>query len=245
MLAVLKTVLYIPLYNGLIFLIWLIPGSSVAVAVVLFTILVKLLLFPLSYKASKFQFEMRMHEGEIAQIKERYKTDKQAEGKAVLDFYRTKKINPFAGILPIFIQIPLIIALYYVFYGGGLPSIDPSLLYHGIPIPTPDMHSFGFDIGAKSIALAVLTALTQFLQAHFAMPPQKPRVAGTPASFGDDMARGMQFQVKYILPVFIGFVAYQVSGAVALYFITSNLFAVGQEVYLRKRLARETHLTHA
>ena len=245
MFAVLKTVFYIPLYNGLIFLIWLIPGSSVAVAVVLFTALVKLALFPLSYKASKFQLEMRTHEEEIARIKERYKTDKQAQGKAVLDFYRTKNINPFAGILPVFIQIPLIIALYYVFYGGGLPSIDPSLLYHGVPIPVPDMHSFGIDIGAKSIPLALLTALTQFLQAHFATPPQRPRAAGAPVSFGDDMARGMQFQMKYILPLFIGFVAYHVSGAIALYFITSNLFAVGQELFLRRKLRREAHLTHA
>src|SRR3989344_3731715 len=102
MLPVLKAIFYVPLYNGLIFLIGLLPGHSVGVAVILFTLFVKLLLSPLSHKAAKFQLEMRTHERELNRIKEQYKNDKQAQGRAVLDFYKTKGINPFAGILPLF-----------------------------------------------------------------------------------------------------------------------------------------------
>src|SRR3989344_5609737 len=116
MLALLKIVFYVPIYNGLIFLIGVLPGHSVGTAVILFTCLVKLLLAPLSHKAAKFQLEMKLHEGELNRIKEQFKSDKQAQGRAILDFYREKKINPFAGILPIFIQIPVVLALYYVFF---------------------------------------------------------------------------------------------------------------------------------
>jgi|GEM_PF-54945 len=239
--ALLKTVFYIPLYNGLVFLIWLLPGHSVGVAVILFTLLIKLLLSPLSHKAAKFQLEMRAHEGELNRLKEKYKGDKQAQGKAIMDFYREKKINPFAGIVPLFVQIPIVIALYYVFYAGGLPDIDASLLYSFVPVPTPDMHLFGLNILEKSLVLAVLAGIAQFLQAQFAMPPAPPKT-DTP-SIGNDLARGMHMQMKYVLPVFMGFIAYAVSGAVALYFITSSLFTIAQEVVVRKSL-QKGHTEH-
>lgn len=241
-LAILKTIFYVPLYNGLIFLIGLLPGASVGAAVILFTCAVKTVLFPLSYKATKFQFEMKAHEAELNAIKTKFKNDKQAQGKATLDFYREKGINPFAGILPLFIQIPIVIALYYVFFKGGLPNIDLPLLYSFIGAPQPDIIFFGIDIGGKSIVLAVLAGVTQYLQSHFAMPAPAKRTS-TP-SFQEDLARGMHFQMKYFLPVFIGFVAYQVSGAIALYFVTSNLFTVGQEFYIRKQFKKEGHLTY-
>ena len=234
MLALLKTVFYTPLYNGLVFLIGILPGHSVGVAVILFTLLIKLILSPLSHKAAKFQMEMKLHEKELNAIKEKLKADKQAQGKAILDFYREKHINPFAGILPLFIQIPIVIALYYVFYKGGLPTVNTALLYSFIPAPVPDMHLFGVNLLAKSLPLAILAGAAQFLQAHFAMPPAPPKT-GTP-SMGNDLARSMHLQMKYVLPVFMGFVSYAVSGAVALYFITSSLFTVAQETIVRKSL---------
>ena len=242
MLALLKTVFYVPLYNGLIFFIDIIPGASAGAAVIALTILIKLILFPLSYKASKFQYEMKAHEADIKRLKERYKDDRQAQGKAILEFYKEKGINPFAGILPLFIQIPIVIALYYVFYKGGLPSVDAALLYSVVPVPEVSMIFLGLDISQKSIILAVLVGVSQLLQGHLAMPPA-PAKSEKP-SFGDDLARGMQLQMKYVLPIVMAFVAYAVSGAVALYFITSNLFTVCQELYLRRLLRKQGHITH-
>src|SRR3989344_793095 len=236
MMALLKTLFYIPLYNGLIFLIDVLPGHSVGLAVILLTLLIKLLLSPLSHQAAKFQLEMKVHESEINRIKERFKEDKQAQGKAILEFYREKKINPFAAILPLFIQIPIVIALYYVFYKGGLPSVDAALLYSFVPVPNPDMHFLGMDILEKSLLLAILAGGAQFLQARFAMP-KAPEKSATP-SLGNDLARSMHLQMKYILPIFMGFVSYAVSGAVALYFITSSLFTIAQELIVRKSLEK-------
>ncbi|MEK7170355.1 MAG: YidC/Oxa1 family membrane protein insertase [Patescibacteria group bacterium] len=241
MFALLKVVFYVPLYNGLIFLIGLLPGHSVGIAVILFTFLIKLLLSPLSHKAAKFQLEMKAHEGELNRLKEKYKGDKQAQGKAIMDFYREKKINPFAGIVPLFVQIPIVISLYYVFYAGGLPEVDTTLLYPFVPLPIPDMHLFGVNILEKSLILAVFAGIAQFFQAQFAMPPAPPKTDAP--SIGNDLARGMHMQMKYVLPVFMGFVAYAVSGAVALYFITSSLFTIAQEIVVRRSLARG-HMEH-
>lgn len=240
MLALLKTVFYVPIYNGLIFLIGILPGHSVGGAVILVTVLVKLLLFPLSRKSSLFQMEMKLHEPELNRIKERYKSDRQAQGKAIMEFYREKRINPFSGILPIFIQIPIVIALYYVFYGGGLPAVDSALLYPFVSVPMPDMHFLGFNMLEKSFFLAVLAGGSQFLQAHIAMPHAPPKTDAP--SLGNDLARGMHLQMKYLFPFFMAFVAYAVSGAVALYFITSSLFTVAQELSIRRSLAKARQL---
>lgn len=237
MLPLLKAVFYQPLYNGLIFLIAVLPGASAGLGVVLLTVFIKLLLFPLSQKAARFQLLMKEHEGDINRLKERLKSDKQAQGKAIMDFYREKKINPFAGILPIFIQIPVVIALYYVFFKGGLPALDASLLYPFVPVPgAVDMHFIGIDIAGKSLLLAILVGITQYIQGRLSLPPQKPR--GDKPSLGEDLAHGMHLQMKYMMPVFMAFVSYAVSGAVALYFITSNVFTILQEVYLRRALKR-------
>ncbi len=237
MLALLKAVFYQPLYNGLIFLIAVLPGASAGLGVVLLTVCIKLLLFPLSQKAARFQLLMKEHEGEVNRIKERHKNDKQAQGKAIMEFYREKNINPFAGILPIFIQIPVVIALYYVFFQGGLPAVDLPLLYSFVPAPEAvDMHFLGIDIAGKSLLLAILVGITQYFQGRLALPPPKPR-SSTP-SLGEDLAHGMHLQMKYMMPVFMAFVSFAVSGAVALYFLTSNVFTIGQELYLRRRLGR-------
>ncbi|MDO8594639.1 MAG: YidC/Oxa1 family membrane protein insertase [bacterium] len=241
MLAFLKVIFYVPLYNGLIFLIGILPSHSVGVAVILFTLLIKLLLAPLSLRASRFQLEMKTHEADLNRIKEQHKNDKQAQGKAILEFYKEKKINPFAGIFPLFVQIPIVIALYYVFYGGGLPGIDTVLLYSFVPIPEPDMHFFGLNMLDKSLLLALLAGAAQLAQSHFAMPPAPPKT-DTP-SMGNDLARGMHMQMKYVLPIFMGFVAYAVSGAVALYFITSSLFTIAQELWVRRAL-KKGHEAH-
>ena len=236
MFALLKAIFYTPLYNGLIFLIGILPGHSVGAAVILFTLFVKLLLSPLSHKAAKFQLEMKSHEAELNKIKEQYKDDKQAQGKAVLDFYKEKKINPFAAIVPLFIQIPIVISLYYIFSRAGLPEVNADLLYGFVHAPVPDIHFFGINMMSKNLILAVCAGIAQFLQAHFAMPPAPPKSESP--SFGNDLARGMHLQTKYFLPVLMGFVSYAASGAVALYFITSSLFAIAQETIVRKSLVK-------
>lgn len=226
---------YEPLYNGLIFLIGVLPWADIGIVVVLFTCVVKLILFPLSKKSVLTQIRMKEIQPELDAIKEKYKENKQEQALKVMALYKERKINPFSGILLIFIQIPIIFALYYVFLKGGLPEIKADLLYFFVKIPSSINISFlGFmDITQKSYLMAFMAALTQFFQVKLAMPKTK-KTNPNQSSFKDDLAKSMSIQMKYILPVIIFFIARGLPAVVALYWATSNLFAIGQELYLRK-----------
>ncbi len=233
---------YIPLYNALIGILDISPWVDMGIAVIVLTVLVKTLLFPLSLKAARTQRLMKELEEPMKELREKYKDDKETQGRKLLELYKEKKVNPFSGFLTLFIQLPVILGLYFVFLKGGLPAVDASLLYSFIPsAENVNMLFLGLiDMAGKSAPLAVLAGITQYFQAHYAIPPQGPRKEN--ATFQDDFARSMYMQMKYILPIMIVGVAYVASAAVALYWITSNIFAIGQEIYVKKKLGSHTGL---
>ncbi len=223
--------LYKPLINALAFLVSVIPGGDIGLSVIILTILVKLLLFPFSQKSIKNQAAMTMLAPEIDKIK-KSGASKEEQARLTFELYKKHKTNPFSGCLLVLIQIPIIFALYYVFFKGI--AFDGSLLYSFIHIPTEtNMIFLGFiDLGAKSLLLALLAGVSQYLQAHF-MP--KPTVSATPGgSFQESFTKSMQMQMKYVFPILITWIAYSISGAVALYWITSNIFSVGQQIYVNR-----------
>jgi len=234
-----NALIYQPLYNGLIFLMDLLGTFGLVdagIAVILFTIIIKLILFPLSRQAVSTQLKMRSIEPTMKEIKERYRDDKQKQAEETLKVYRENNINPFSSFLLIFIQLPIVIALYWVFLQSGLPEVNIDLLYSFVAVPEQiTMQFLGvLDISQKSWFLAGLASLTSFLQMKYSLPPT-PEKKENP-SFSDDLARSMNLQMKYVLPVVIFFIAYTVSGAVALYWTTSNIFTIGQELVIRKQL---------
>jgi YidC/Oxa1 family membrane protein insertase len=234
------TFFFDPIYNGLVFFIDVIPGSDVGLAIVAITILVKFVLLPLSVKASRMQKMMRELEPKLADLKERHKDDREALARATMEVYKEAGINPFSGIFLMFIQIPIVIALYFSVYRGGgvpLPGINVDLLYSFIPTPEAiDMIFLGFvDIAAKSLPLAVLAGATQFIHAQLSLPALPAKKEGV-SSMKDDFARSMHLNMRYVLPVMIGFIAYTLSASVALYFTVSNLFAIAQEFFIRRRV---------
>lgn len=237
-LTIWHTFFFDPVYNGLIFFIDTVPGGDIGVAVVLTTVVVKFLLFPLSIKAARTQKVMREIDPKLKEIKEKHKDDRQEQAQAMMAIYKEAGLNPFASVLLLFIQIPLIIALYYAVYRGGgvpLPDVNTALLYPFVPVPeTVSMLFLGMiDIASKSLPLALGAGLTQYIYGHLAFPKPEPRTDEKP-DLKADFARSMQMQMRYMMPVIIFFVAYTLSGVVALYFIVSNLMQIAQEFLVRK-----------
>jgi YidC/Oxa1 family membrane protein insertase len=228
-------VLYQPLLNILAFFVSIIPGGDVGVAVILLTLLVKTILFPLSQRSIENQAKMNLLNPELKKIKES-KANKEEQAKQTFELYKKHKTNPFSGCLLILIQIPIIFALYYVFLRGL--KFDSNYLYSFIHTPANiSMNFLGlFDIGKTHIiVLAVLAGISQFFQAYY-MPKPIPSMGGEKSgSFQDSFAKSMNMQMKYVFPFLIAFIAYSLSGAVALYWITSNIFAVGQQIYAKKK----------
>lgn len=228
MIAFFKTFVYIPLYNILI-LILNIDWIDAGIATIILTVLVKFLLYPISKKATITQIKMSEKEPELNQIKEKYKNN-QEQAIKVMEFYKTNKINPFSGILAMFIQIPIIISLYYIFLKSGLPNVDTNLLYSFIGIPDQiSMNFLGFfDISKQSVFLAILAAVSSFVQMHLA--PTSSSLDQKNESFSKIMAK----QMKFTMPFIVFFISWKISGVVALYWFVSNVTGIIQDYYIKK-----------
>ncbi|PIR86589.1 hypothetical protein COU13_00095 [Candidatus Kaiserbacteria bacterium CG10_big_fil_rev_8_21_14_0_10_43_70] len=232
-----NTVIHDPLYNALVFLIGSVPYFDVGIAVVILTLFVKLILFPLAKKAIHTQVALKRITPRLEEAKKKYKDNQQEQVKKTLEIYKENDIHPLSGILTLFVQLPVILGLYWVFLRGGLPTIDPSTLYSFVPIPeSVNMNFLGLvDMGGKSVLLAFLAGITQFIHARIAIHP--PEVKTKPGeSLKDDLARSMSLQMRYVLPIFVGVISYFISSAIALYWTTSNLFTIGQELFVRRRI---------
>lgn len=230
-----KTFLYDPMYNALVFLVGVLPGEDIGFAIIILTLIIKFLLFPLAHKSTKAQKKMRDIEPEMRTIREKYKDDRQKQAELMLELYKKHGVNPFSGFLTLLLQIPIILALYFVFQKGL--SFDPNIIYHFLTRPeNPNFNFLGFiDLHSKSVYLAVLAGVTQYFQIKLATPPVPPLPEDGKLSFQEEFARNMSLQMKYVLPVMVLFIAYSLSSAIALYWSTSNLFAIGHELFVGRK----------
>ena len=229
-----NTFFYNPLYNALVYLIDIIPGGDVGIGVILLTLVVSFLLFSISKNAIRSQMKLKEIEPELALIKQN--PDKQEQAKLMIALYQKHHINPFSMILLLILQIPILFALYYVFYRGGLPQIHTEILYSFIKVPAQvNMNFLGIlDISQKSWVVALIAGITQFIQAKLVAPATLPKTEGK-GSLSQDFARSMQMQMKYTFPAIIFFIGLGFPSALPLYWSTRNLFTIGQELILRKK----------
>ena len=234
------TFFFDPIYNSLVFFIDVVPGGDLGIAIVCTVILVKTIILPVSLKAVRTQLAMRELEPKLSKIKEDYKDKREIQAMKTMELFKEAKVNPFSSVLLLFVQIPIVIALYFSVYSGGgvkLPLINAALLYSFVPTPeVVNMVFLGFmDIAAKSLPLAFLAGITQYIHTNLSLPPAKPRDPKAEPNFKDDFARSMQLQMRYVMPVLILVVAYTISAAIALYFVISNVMAIAQEYVVRHK----------
>lgn len=234
MIAFFKLTLFIPFYNALAFFSTIVPRNDIGLAIVLLTLLVKVALSPLQHKASKTQSKMKVIEPELAKIKQN--KDKEEQAKQIMDLYKSHGVNPFTSILLLFIQIPIIITLFYVFKNGFQLNLD--ILYSFVPKPENINTLFlgVLDIHQRSYILAILVGLTQFFQMKLAIPPLPAKT--NDRSLSGDFARSMNLQMRYVMPVVIVFISASLPAAISIYWITSNLFAIGHELVVKKLSSR-------
>lgn len=244
-----------PLYNGLIGIMDLIPWIDVGIAVIIFTVIVKLILFPLSKASLLTQVRMKEIEPEAAKVRAQYASDKQTQALKIMELYKTNKIKPFSGILLLIIQLPILLALISVFY-KIIPAIHPEYLYSFISVPIVKTYFLGLiDLSQKSLILSLATAIIQYFQLKYSLASRQPGGALTPASpstsasagHGADMANqlttSMNKQMKYLLPILAFASTYwlipaqfpQAASIIAIYWSVSTLFTLGQELYIRKK----------
>jgi YidC/Oxa1 family membrane protein insertase len=242
MLELFNAAFYNPIYNALILIVSELTVGDVGLAIIVLTITVKLILFPLSLKAAKTQILMREIEPALKALKETYKDNKEELALKTLALYREKGVNPFSAIGSAFIQLPIIIALYMVFFYEKLPEVNTEILYGFVSAPeTVNLMLFGLiDVTKVSYVLAMIAGITQYYQVRLAMPPVTMPKKGEPSTFAEDFGRSMQIQMQYVLPVIITLVSFTIAAAISLYFVVSNLFAIGQEWYIRRTIKNKS-----
>lgn len=232
LIATFNTILYRPLLNILVLLYQYIPGHDFGLAVIVLTILTKLIFFPLGIKAIKSQKELSGLQPKIKEIQEKYKNNKEQQTKELMALYKKEKINPFSGCLPLLIQLPVLIALYRVFWRGLQPE-QMAFLYNFVPNPGLINPTFLgiINLSQPNIIVAFIAGICQFLQTKLALPKQNPG-----KKKDDSFAGHMQKQMQYFMPIFMVIILFRLPSAIGLYWICSTLFTIVQQyVILRKK----------
>lgn len=235
-----------PLYNALVFLVANVPGHSLAIAVIILTILVKLILFPLNQKSIESQIKLKSLEGDLQKIKEKY-TDKAEQSKQTFALYKEKGVNPFSSCLNLLIQLPIIIGLYTVFLKGF--AVNADALYSFVHFPEVVRNTFlGFvNVTEPSKVLAIVAGFSQYVMVVFSQNNQKIYTKDHPVvvktnDFSAQLTKSMATQMKYFLPVLIIVIAWKLSAAVALYWIVSNIVGIAQEMIAKRKIMKEKRL---
>lgn len=225
-----NTLLIQPLFNSLVFLYEYATFQDLGLAIILLTIIIRFILFPLFYTSFHNQAVMQKLQPEIQKIQHNHKDNREEQAKALLELYRIHKVNPFSGILLILVQLPILIALYKVFLDGISPDTLLNL-YDFIPKPGNVSSLFLnlIDLAKPSILIVGLAAVFQFIQGKMMLPKYSAGLENTPTF---KMAK----QMAWMAPVLTVVILYTLPAAVGLYWATTSVFSVFQQAIINKKV---------
>jgi len=218
-----QTLLYQPLFNLLIF-IYNLVGGDIGVAIIVLTIILKIVLAPLSHKSLQSQRALQQIQPKVEELKLKYKDQKERLSQELMILYKTEKVNPFSSCLPILIQLPFLIALYQVF-SHGLASQSLDILYQFIHNPGHLNTTFlGFwDLVKPNWLLAVVTGAAQYWQSK--------SLIKKPTTTTDNITSTMNKQMLYVMPAVTVFFGFSLPGGLMLYWLINTLLTVAQQYW--------------
>jgi YidC/Oxa1 family membrane protein insertase len=225
-----QLIFFQPLLNALIFLYETIAFKDLGLAIILLTLLIRILLFPVFQKSAEHQAAIQQLQPKIKKIQEEHKSNKEAQSQAMVSLFKEHKVNPFSGFFFLLIQLPIIIALYHIF----TQIIQPDVLNNLYAItPRPDRIIPDFlgllNLGESNIVMVSLAAITQFFQAKQTLPPVTVDQKLSPA---EQMTRRM----IYLGPLLTLFIFSSLPAAVSLYWTASSVFSILQQLIINRRI---------
>ncbi len=226
MMQIWDTLLYQPLFNLLVF-IYNLVGGDIGIAIIVLTILLKVVLAPLSHQSLKSQHALQQMQPKVEELKIKFKDQKEVLSQELMKLYKTEKVNPFSSCLPILIQLPFLIALYQVF-SHGLASQNLDILYSFVQNPGQLNNTFfgWWDLTKPSWPLAVLTGAAQYWQSKSLLKKPTGQTTNT-----TDTASMMNKQMLYIMPAVTVFFGFSLPGGLILYWLVNTLLTVGQQYW--------------
>ena len=228
--------LYRPIFNVLVFLISILPHHSLGWGIILLTLLIKLILLGPNHKALRAQKQMQKIQPQLEALKIKYKNDPQRLTQETMSLWKKYKVSPMSSCMPMLIQFPILIALFYV-VKDGLDVVNPMILYSNLrffDLQSIDPNFLGI-IDLTQINLIVLPIIVgglQFLQMHLTLGKQKEV---TPAKQGDiNPLPMMNKMMKYFMPGMIAVFTASLPAAVGFYWGTSTLFGIVQQLFVNR-----------
>ena len=227
-------VFYQPLLNALILLYHYLPGKDFGVAILVLTVIVRLILHPSSVKAIKSQKALSSLQPKLQELQKKYKNDQEKLARATLELYQKEKISPFSGCLPLLLQLPILIALYRVFFflKDYNPETLKTLLYNFVPYPgTINLTFLGtINLAQPNFFLALIAGILQYFQSKISIGKQKTKK--------NDFSSMIQSQMLYFFPVFTVLIVWKLGAIIGLYWIFSTLFSIGEQYLINKKYGK-------
>ena len=228
-----NTILVQPLFNLLVFFYNLVPGNDLGVAIILLTLVIKLLLYPLSRQSIRSQKALQELQPKMEALKKQYKNDKEKLAKEMMTLYKTEKVNPLSSCLPLLIQLPFLIAVFHVFR-TGVDSASLEMLYSFVPNPgSLNPVSFGIiNLAQPNLILAVLTGAAQFWQSKMLITKRPPKV---PGAKDEDMMALMNKQMVYFMPIITVVIGAGLPAGLILYWLVMTILTALQQLLMFKK----------
>lgn len=224
---------YRPIYNGLIFLAKIMPKHDIGLAIIILTILIRTILLIPSQRAMKSQRRMQEIQPRLEKIKEKYKGDQQKIAAETMNIWKDAKVNPLGSCLPILLQFPFLIALFYAIRGGLNPdnSYLLYLKYSNFSLHDIAINFFGIlDLTKNNLyVLPLIVGGLQFFQMKLSLAKKSPQNNEKKNEMA--MASSM---MTYILPVMIAVFTASLPAGVGIYWGTSTIYGIVQQIFVNK-----------
>lgn len=190
---------------------------SYGLAIIFLTLLLKIVLYPLSYKQMHSMKKMQDIQPQVKEIQEKYKKTPEKANQAIMELYKTNQVNPMAGCLPLLVQMPILIALFQGLRDYQYADLGSSFLW--IPhLKNPD----------PMYIIPVLVAATTYLQSKYTTP-----------SSGDAASNQTAKMMLYFMPLFIGYISINFPAGLGLYWIFFSVFGTAQQLFINRQPAMQ------
>jgi YidC/Oxa1 family membrane protein insertase len=245
--AIFDELIYLPLYNLLVFVYNVVPLHDFGLAIIIVTLLIKFILVPLSKKQIESQKKMQELQPKIKAVQNKHKNDKEKQSRALMELYKENKTNPLSGCLPMIVQLVFLIAIYRVLFNISSASliVDSSQLYSFVHNPGQINRMFFGMIDLVSviefskitlaslphIILVLLAAGSQYVQTKMLMATQAVTASADKADFAQMMSK----QMLYLGPLLTLFIGIKFPAGLALYWLVSTGFMIGQQYYIQEK----------
>ena len=246
----LRTLIYNPIYNLFAGLIAFVTDYSLGWAIVIVTVIIRLILLYPQHRMLENTRKMASLNPKIRAIQKEYADDRATQGMKMMELYKQEKVSPMGSCLPLLIQFPILIALYWVIMG----ITDISNIYHRYDFlaafnPTEiNTFFFGQNLlqsgGVVAFVLAGILMLTQFLQSYLSIKAQPPLPKEEPKKDGDPAMptldpRVMQKMTLYVFPFMIGVSALFFPIGLGLYWWIGLLFMIVQQIFVNAQAEKQ------